>query len=267
MYNVRMNNVRFFDHLESESSAYWLGFFCADGYLYKNGKQARVLLAVRDSAHLQKFASEFGRTIRMSNPSPDKRTGKVYPNCQLLLNSKHLCDCIRSFEIPQQKTRGLDGRVFEYIPQRSISHFVRGYFDGDGCISKIGFAEYRMTIVSTQPFLRTLRDVVCEATGITGGSLTDRSGCSALTWCGTERLQVIKTWMYSRASIYLDRKREMFNAMPLHRGVSRFKYVYWSKQKRKWQAREYSNGRMTTIGHFDSEEEAANARRERGSLI
>jgi hypothetical protein len=141
------------------------------------------------------------------------------------------------------------------------AHFTRGYFDGDGCISKIGRAEYRLTIVGPAAFLEGLAAMVRASAGIAGGSIHQRVGVAALTWCGTDRLQAIRRWLYRDASVWLDRKRAIFDAMPLHRGVSRFKYVYRSRDGRNWIARRYVEGKMRTIGQYPTEEGAAAARR------
>jgi hypothetical protein len=42
-------------------------------------------------------------------------------------------------------------------------------------------------------------------------------------------------------------------------GVSKFKGLVWHKHNRKWQARITINGRKTSLGYFDTAEEAARA--------
>ena len=37
--------------------------------------------------------------------------------------------------ISGKKTYSLDGNIIKYIPDELMRHFLRGYFDGDGCIS------------------------------------------------------------------------------------------------------------------------------------
>ena len=37
--------------------------------------------------------------------------------------------------IAGKKTYLLDSSIMQYIPEHIVRHFLRGYFDGDGCIS------------------------------------------------------------------------------------------------------------------------------------
>src|SRR5215467_3768792 len=53
------HNSTFFDSIDAEEKAYWLGFFYADGYLDKNGSALKIDLSARDALHLQRFASIF----------------------------------------------------------------------------------------------------------------------------------------------------------------------------------------------------------------
>lgn len=41
----------FFRTIDSEEKAYWLGFFYADGYVYKSGKQISITQKATEAAH------------------------------------------------------------------------------------------------------------------------------------------------------------------------------------------------------------------------
>lgn len=254
-----MKNGTFFDRIGSESASYWLGFFVADGHLAKNGRQSTFNLSSRDHDHLQKLADEFDLTVK-SRDVYDKRTNKTYKNSNLTLCSKHLWQAINGLGVPRLKTAGLDGLVFNSIPGHLVNHFVRGYFDGDGCISKIGVAEFRLAICGTPDFLERTANVVRLGAAITGGAISNKKGVSTVVWCGTDRLNKIKEWLYDGATIWLERKRDTFEKMPKHRGRSRFQYVYWSEARNRWVSRQRINGKMRTIGQYKTEQEAADAR-------
>lgn len=49
------------------------------------------------------------------------------------------------------------------------------------------------------------------------------------------------------------------NMKPQEGGTSRFKGVYWNKGKGKWQAQISLNGTRTSLGRYDTEEQAAAA--------
>ena len=52
-------NSTFFDIINTQEKAYWLGFLSADGYLRKDGSTVQLTLAVKDSEHLQQLADVF----------------------------------------------------------------------------------------------------------------------------------------------------------------------------------------------------------------
>ena len=245
-----MINPHYFSAIDSEEKAYWLGFFCADGHIYKSLKQISILLSGRDKEHLAKFAAIFLRPLEVSSYE-DQRTHKTYESVRLVLSSKGMCSDLLAKGIPQQKTEGLDGSVFGHIPMDVLHHFVRGYFDGDGCISEINIAEYRVTICGTRTFLLSLRHLLPVTS-----TVNSRPGISVLQFAGTERVNVFMNWIYNDATVMLERKKQTFDRVPKQRGSSKFKGVYYIKARSHWIARVYENHKMHTLGQFKTEEEA-----------
>ncbi len=256
-----MDNNTYFDVLDSAEKSYWLGFFCADGYLYKSGKQASFILSSRDKRHLQRLADNFNLSVRETQV-PDARTGRTYNSVRLVMSSRNLCNSITAKGIPQRKTAELSSAVFQSIPVEFVRDFIRGYFDGDGCITKIGVAEYRMSICGTESFLSTLAAVVAVNCYVNQPNVLFRPGVCIIQWCGTDKINAIKTWLYQDADLYLERKKEIFDCVPLYRGSSKHKGVYWIKAQQHWLARVYKNRKMKTIGQFPTEAQAVEALRQ-----
>ena len=80
--------------------------------------------------------------------------------------------------------------------------------------------------------------------------------------CGTDRINIFKKWMYDNATICLDRKKEIFDQVPSHRGVSKHKGIYRARNGTSWIARVYENKKMRTIKQCKTEVEAVKALRE-----
>ena len=127
-------NENFFDIL-NEKSAYWLGFFYADGYVrMKDGKSGELKLKLKDTdkCHIEKFLKhiECDKPIKCGVDNKSKFCSvTVYSN--LLVNKLFELGC---FNNKTQKIR------LPNLESNLMNHFVRGYFDGDGSISKIGRA-------------------------------------------------------------------------------------------------------------------------------
>jgi DNA-binding transcriptional regulator WhiA len=124
-------NEHFFNEL-NEKSSYWLGFLYADGSVrMKDGKsgELRVKLKDTDKEHIEKFLKD----IECDKPIKCGVEGKskfcsvtVYSN--LLVNRLFDLGCVNN---KTQKIR------LPKLNEPFMSHFIRGYFDGDGSISKV----------------------------------------------------------------------------------------------------------------------------------
>lgn len=122
----------FFDIIDSEEKAYFLGLMFSDGSvtLDKSGKrspQIRLQLKISDIHILQDF-----RTLLNihSNLTYDKRKGKE--SACLSFRSKHMADTLSKYDIVPNKTY-LTKHLPE-VPELFLKHFLRGLLDGDGSI-------------------------------------------------------------------------------------------------------------------------------------
>jgi hypothetical protein len=141
-----VRNATFFDSIDSELTAYWFGFLCADGCVYRSAKQCAVTLAARDRKHLERFARLFERPVWQS-VIRDDRTGRDYGRVRCVLSSKHLCASLLDHGLK-------DGaRPFDYVPHWLLGPFLRGYFDGDGHVGVVRETQWRVTFVGNHAFL------------------------------------------------------------------------------------------------------------------
>lgn len=116
-----------FDFL-NKNSAYWLGFFMADGCVTEDDR-IRLMLQKSDIAQLEKFKNFVGCEHKISYT--DK-----YPNrVSLEFTSKEIATIFKQYNIIPRKTliaTPPDPEIFkEYF-----SDYLRGFFDGDGTISE-----------------------------------------------------------------------------------------------------------------------------------
>jgi hypothetical protein len=127
-YNL---NENFFDVL-NEKSAYWLGFLYADGYVrMKDGKSGELKLKLKDTdrCHIEKFLTDIEciKPIKCGIDNKSKFCSvTVYSN--LIVNKLFELGCVNN---KTQKIR------LPNLNESLMNHFIRGYFDGDGSISKV----------------------------------------------------------------------------------------------------------------------------------
>ncbi len=116
----------------SKPMAYVLGYICADGSLedspYIRGKYLRVSSIDRASIENIKKALASEHTIVESKPDDPKRQIQY----MLRIGDKKIYNDLMKRGVYPRKSLTL---AFPNIPKNFLADFVRGYFDGDGCVT------------------------------------------------------------------------------------------------------------------------------------
>jgi hypothetical protein len=210
-------NENIFDIVDNPEKAYWLGFLYADGYNSVNKGGIRVILSNKDISHLEKL-----RNFLSSNaPIKTKKGGGSYnPNglySTLDIHSKKLSNALNIIGCKQNKSLTL---TFPTINKLLIPHFIRGYFDGDGSVylnnvteNKYHWQTIRISICGTYEFLKSLSTEL---------NITENNLCVykekrrvSNTWkyqvAGNKRIKLFYDYIYKDATVFLHRKKEIFN--------------------------------------------------------
>lgn len=209
---LTQHNSTFFDTVDTEEKAYWLGFFYADGYLAKNGSTLKIDLSARDASHLQRFADIFQTKVHVYERFPDKRNGKVYASATCVIACAYLWNALIEKGIKQGNTLSEGISVFEHIPGRLMHHFVRGFFDGDGSVYRNKSGGLGFGFVGSYPFMEHLREVLVASVGLSVAKLGKNGKLSQLRWNGNGISECFKNWLYHDATVWLERKRDVFDA-------------------------------------------------------
>lgn len=205
--NCSKFNEHIFDQIDSEEKAYWLGFIFADGYIsssplregVKNVYQFEISLGIKDIEHLNKFKKfiEFKKDI-----ITDKS------RCRFIVANKHLWTTLNELGCTPNKSLSLK---FPNIPQNLVKHFIRGYFDGDGCISR----HVHNTCVTPHIELlgtKQMLEHVLLYSGISAKYKHDIRHSEetwSLEWTKDLGIEFIN-YLYNNCSIYLNRKYELY---------------------------------------------------------
>jgi len=187
-------NNAFFDIIDSEIQAYWLGFLFGDGY--QNGYELVVNLAVKDYNHL------FSLKRALDSKHPIKIIdGSI---ASIRIGSKHLCKALTKLGCVQAKSKTL--KWPKTLKPHLQRHFIRGVFDADGCFykQKSGRTK-RWSIYSGSPeFLEVMAQVLAGH-----GMPTSINQCT-INITKQKVLQHIYAFLYKKSTIYLPRKKEKF---------------------------------------------------------
>ena len=148
-----------FDSMDTEEQFYWLGFLYADGNISKTGNRLELTLALKDIDHLEKFRNFLKLTTEIKTVL---RNGHYA--CRLYVRNKHLWRTLNNLGCVPCKSLILEFPKKEIFKNNKmfILHFIRGYVDGDGCLSYYWNKQHtsintQVSIVSTESFLNSIK--------------------------------------------------------------------------------------------------------------
>lgn len=206
-------NESYFKNIHTENQAYWLGFLYADGCItrfYRNEKlksmSLEITLQSEDVLHLEKFKKDLDCNV----PVRHKIVSGKYHSDRLVINSTSMCRDLINLGCTPCKSLTLSFPDTSILPLKFIPHFIRGYFDGDGCIMNLKNHRLNSTFTSgSKDFLDTLHKVLKEEAGVLGGSYNP----SNLSLCfGKKDTLKIGEYIYKdNPELFLLRKRNKFN--------------------------------------------------------
>lgn len=137
-------------------SAYWLGFLDADGTILQNG-EIRIQLSSIDEDQLYKFK----KFLQASNNGVHRGIYNERPISYFSITDQQLSTDLINLGCVHNKTYLL--QFPSQIPQEYLSHFIRGFMDGDGSIN-YSFAKnypdsrkYRIQFAGTKDMLTGIK--------------------------------------------------------------------------------------------------------------
>ena len=151
--------------------------------------------------------------------------------CHFAVSSKHICEKLTEYGLGQQKTY-LSKSIINIVPKEYMWHFIRGYFDGDGCVSAsnvkrvINGKTYKgrnvnWTIIShDKNILEELQKFISDSIERPILLYPEKRGNYLMGTHNKQILPVIFKKLYDNATIYMTRKYLKFKDIIANTEVS-----------------------------------------------
>ena len=208
--NMIKFNQYIFDEIDSEEKAYWLGFIYADGYISCNKEKIKnhygfeLSLKLSDKEHLEKFSKfiEYNNLVKCDNY-----------RARCAFSNKHLWTVLNDYGCTPRKSLTLEFPNENIFKSKDlIRHFIRGYFDGDGCISyhkRKEIISSSVSIIGTKEFLLKVDSLSINNNVTMCHDKRHSNDTFSLQFKKQESIDFIN-FIYNNSNIYLNRKYKLY---------------------------------------------------------
>lgn len=250
VYNMNKHtcNEHFFDIIDCEEKAYWLGYFLGDGCLSTN---FRVIISSVNHVVLESFKHAI-----------ESKKHKISGH-NITIQSPIMWQALYNLGLRPRKSSSLNTNLPK-IDNKLIRHLIRGLIDSDGWVVETqktcniglcGFGEILM---------KEVNEVIISQTGvITGRVFLQKSHWGQaykLVFKRYKSCATVAQWLYNDATVATEYKKEAAlrmikkNHTRLEKQSSKFRGV--SFQQGKWVAEVWQNNKKHYLGRHLNESDA-----------
>ncbi len=205
-------NVHYFDQIDTPNKAYILGLFYADGCNKTSKSQIDLSLQEEDKHILEDISQEIETNKPLGYKPYSQQNPRHKNQYRLSITNKHISDVLDSLGMVNAKSLVLE--FPEWLDKSLYSHFIRGYFDGDGCLYLGGNkASPEVSIVSTIMFIQRVQEIVSEVIGVEMRMKSQKqhkpvTKVGVIT--GVDKIAKFLSWIYADADLKLNRKYQKY---------------------------------------------------------
>lgn len=216
-YNLHVpnhhNSLKFdntvFDSIDTEEKAYWLGFLYADGNIHSTMNIVSLNLKGSDYNHLEKFKL-FLKASNNIIKTTIKVNNKEYSVCKFSVCDKHFKNTLINLGCFPKKSLTLKFPVLSIFKEYNLVYpFIRGYVDGDGCLTFSRNGRLSLSILGTKEFLEGICNMFPDMFASIRKIKRLQTNVYTISNCGKNADKVTYK-LYHNSTIYLDRKYDRF---------------------------------------------------------
>lgn len=199
----------YFEKIDNERKAYWLGLLYADGCVSEKSENNKIII-IQLHPDDKYILEQLLKDVKSNRPLYVSNKGYVSIN---ISSTKMANDLIKLGCIPR-KSLVLKFSNENIVPKQLIKHFIRGYMDGDGCIStymklrknrKSPMLICEIKFIGTYDMLYGIKKFFNSEKNILINKHSPN--ICQISFTGRKYRDVVDS-LYDNATIYMKRKRE-----------------------------------------------------------
>lgn len=210
-------NEDYFEQIDDEHKAYWLGFLITDGNIFipTNNKQKEKTVSISQKNNRSYILEQFKKDVGSSTviTQDGRGTGTLF------IRSTKMANDLSQYGIESNKT------LSTYLPSINNcleSHLIRGILDGDGSITslmlKSGKHKHAISFCGTHILMENIVNCISSNIEVSKPKVYDYSDkhLSEVKWQSIADCEAIGKWLYKDATVYLKDKKEKFKQFLNH---------------------------------------------------
>lgn len=203
---IHFFNENFFETINTEEKAYWIGFIYADGHV--NNYTVTIGLKDIDGEHLENLL----KSIEAKNLKIEYvMRNDGYKMAKVTLCSAKTCKDLKEKGFTNNKTYDNDDYVFQCIPDDLKHHFIRGFWDGDGCVQLRQGKFGAINVVSlNEKLLQSFCDYFSQKFNTPNFAEVKLIEKYYRIIIGSEKAKKVCNLFYKDSTIYLERKYQNY---------------------------------------------------------
>lgn len=209
-------NESFFEKIDTPEKAYFLGWLASDGTVGKCGYIFSLYIQERDEDIIPLLLNLCNSTHKIRTLSND-RAGEMFKTHQsskgFSIGSKKMVSDLRRMGLNEKKSYNIS---WPPIPESLDKYFLRGYFEGDGSLSRMKLnGAIIFSLASASPtIIKNLKDKIYLYTGVDipihikkGNPLKKTVDLHCIIKQGDSSIVKVMDWLYSgEEHLKLNRK-------------------------------------------------------------
>ena len=200
-------NEHYFDVIDTYNKAYILGFLYADGC--NTEKSITLSLKSCDKHILESINNELSSNRPLKLLQYSQKNNNWSDQYELSITNKYMA--MQLSKLGMVKNKSLVLTFPEWIDDKLIPSFLRGYMDGDGTIGRY---ECRISFISTEQFWKKAAEFLNNKLGIHCGVYKCKKDSTTTTRmmqiAGRNQVKKFLDYIYEDAELFLKRKYEIY---------------------------------------------------------